>query len=70
MWNMLSQNRYCNKKDKFKEYQGFCERIAMIKSTCHPEPPKEYPFLKIRAKKKMDEKGIVNIIYNLYRKTK
>ena len=56
---MLSQNRYCNTEDKFKEYQGFCERIAMMKSTCHPDPPKEYPFLKIRAKKKMDEKGIV-----------
>lgn len=57
MWNMVSMNRYCNTEDKFKEYQRYCERIATCKSQYRPTPPKEYPFLKIRAKKKMDEKG-------------
>ena len=53
---MVSMNRYCNTEDKFKEYQRYCERIATCKSQYRPTTPKEYPFLKIREKKKLDEK--------------
>lgn len=67
MWNIMSMNRFCDHADRFKEYQLYCERMALSKTSCHPPPPKEYPFLKHRAKKKMMERGTSHLsIYNIY----
>lgn len=65
MWNKLYANRFLNEEDKLYDHKLFCERIALIKSHCNTSPPKEYRFLKVRAKKVMMERDKqMNIDYN------
>ena len=58
-------NHHMFYRDKFYEYKRFCERIAKIKSNCHPPPPTDYPFLRHRMKKhQMEKERQENIEYN------
>ena len=52
----LIHNRPIYYQEKIDDYKKFCERICLVKSNCNPKPPKDYPFLKYRLKKKVMEK--------------
>lgn len=65
MYNDVIYNRHMFFRDRFYEYKRFCERIASSKSNCHPPPPTEYPFLKLRNKKhQMEKEKKEDIEYN------
>ena len=65
MFDDVIYNRHMFYRDKFYEYKRFCERIATVKSKCHPPPPTDYPFLKHRMKKhQMEKERQEDIEYN------
>ena len=67
-------NRFCDAKDRFYDYQNFCERMALMQSRYKKQPIKEYPYLKNREKKKTMAKELqdkinfdMNILLNKMR---
>ncbi|MCQ2817014.1 MAG: hypothetical protein MJ252_07090 [archaeon] len=57
MWNKYSLTDACSNKDRFYQYQRFCERIMLTKGTLKKSTPPEYEFLKVRGAKKQKERG-------------
>ena len=65
MFKNVVYNRHMFFRDKLYEYKQFCERIASSKSKYHSPPPKQFPFLKQREKKKqMEKERLDDIKYN------
>ena len=74
MRNTIMMNRFCDAKDRFYDYQNFCERMALMQSRYKKQPIKEYPYLKNREKKKTMAKELqdkinfdMNILLNKMR---
>ena len=74
MFENVIYNRNMFYRDKLYDYKKFCERLALVKSNCHPKSPPEFPFLKSRPKKKEMEnekkreiENCNNLLYQKYK---
>ena len=56
MYENVIYNRNMFYHEKLYEYKRYCERLSLVKSKYNLSPPPDYPFLRIRQKKREMER--------------